>query len=264
MNLADIQNLIHAAAARHGISPNWLHAIVGGESGFKTNALSPKGAMGLGQLMPGTARELGVTNPYDPGQNIEGSATYLARLRDQFGGNLSQATAAYNWGPGNVSKYGMAAAPPETKNYLATIARLSNTPGLATGQVMQGQMPDGTPAAPAVQAPPAAPAPMVNTPEEVAAGQPPPAQNNRLSSLIADVQKATPGVTAQPAALTANAAGWAADLSLQDILKNWPGKVYPPEVHERFMQLMSPGQMQPITPPAAPVPKRPSTSDLIS
>jgi hypothetical protein len=197
MNLQDIRGLIQAAAQRHGIAPNWLQAVVQGESGFNPRATSPKGAMGLGQLMPATARMLGVKDPYDPVQNIEGSASYLAQLRTQFGGDLTKATAAYNWGPGNVQRQGLAAAPPETRNYLATIARLSGDPGMATQQVMAGQMPNGAPAAPPAQPPAApAPAPMVNTPEELAAtGAPPPVapDNSALSGLIAQLQQATPG-----------------------------------------------------------------------
>jgi hypothetical protein len=196
VNLAE---LIQAAAARHHVAPSWLQAVVGAESAGRPNALSPKGAMGLGQLMPGTAREMGVTNPWDPAQNIEGSAGYLEKMQAMFHGDRTLATAAYNWGPGNLQKQGLQNAPAETRNYLARIAQLSNDPGLATSQVMQGQMPNGSQAAPQPSpnppAPPAPPEPMQSTPQELAAGQPPPMpDNSALSGLVAQLQQATPGV----------------------------------------------------------------------
>lgn len=112
---------IDAAAQRHGLDPRLLKALVKQESGFDPSARSPAGAAGLTQLMPGTAAALGVTDPMDPLQALEGGAKYLAQQLKAFGGDVSLALAAYNAGPGNVQKHG--GIPPfrETQNYVRTI-----------------------------------------------------------------------------------------------------------------------------------------------
>lgn len=112
---------INAAAARHGLDPALLRGLIKQESGFNPNARSGAGAVGLTQLMPGTAASLGVTDPSDPAQAIEGGAKYLAQQMKTFGGDVEKALAAYNAGPGNVQKYG--GVPPfrETQNYVQRV-----------------------------------------------------------------------------------------------------------------------------------------------
>jgi soluble lytic murein transglycosylase-like protein len=112
-------------AAKYDISPALLEALVWQESRWRENAVSPVGARGLAQLMPGTARQLGV-NPDDPHANLEGGARYLREQLDRFGGDLEKALAAYNAGPGRVIRANGIPAITETRNYVSAIlARLS-------------------------------------------------------------------------------------------------------------------------------------------
>jgi soluble lytic murein transglycosylase-like protein len=113
-------------AARFDLSPSLLEALVWQESRWRENAVSPVGARGLAQLMPGTARYLGV-NSEDPFQNLEGGARYLREQLDRFDGNLEKALAAYNAGPGRVERAGGVPNIRETQNYVAAImGRLAN------------------------------------------------------------------------------------------------------------------------------------------
>ena len=114
--------LLKQAAAAANISPTLLSALVWQESRWNPQAVSPKGAMGLAQLMPGTARDLGV-NPADPAANLIGGARYLRQLLDQFDGNVEKALAAYNAGPGRVRNAGGVPAIAETQAYVASIVR---------------------------------------------------------------------------------------------------------------------------------------------
>lgn len=116
-------DLIEAAARRHGVSADLVRAVIQAESGFNPMAVSPKGAMGLMQLMPATARELGVADPFHPGDNIRGGVLYLARLLSRYGQNVELALAAYNAGPGAVERYGTVPPYRETQAYVRKIAR---------------------------------------------------------------------------------------------------------------------------------------------
>lgn len=114
------EEIITRAAVKAGLPPDILHSVAKAESGYRTNAVSPKGAIGLMQLMPGTAAELHA-NPYDPQQNAEAGAAYLAQLLIKYENDphqVSKAIAAYNAGPGAVDKY--KGVPPyrETVNYV--------------------------------------------------------------------------------------------------------------------------------------------------
>lgn len=120
------RNHVAELAARYDLSPSLLEAVVWQESRWHAGAVSPAGAKGLAQLMPGTARNLGV-DAADPAANLEGGARYLRQMLDRFGGDVEKALAAYNAGPGRVEKAGGIPAIRETRNYVGAImGRLSN------------------------------------------------------------------------------------------------------------------------------------------
>jgi soluble lytic murein transglycosylase-like protein len=108
------------AASRHGLDPKLLHALVTVESAYRTNALSPAGAGGLTQLMPATAKDLGVEDRFDPSANLAGGAEYLARQLLRFG-DLRLALAAYNAGPDRVARLGRIPNYPETQAYVTSV-----------------------------------------------------------------------------------------------------------------------------------------------
>jgi cell wall-associated NlpC family hydrolase len=112
--------LFEAAAQKYGVSPTLLAAVARQESGFDPTATSPAGAQGLMQLMPATARGLGVSNPFDPAQAVDGAARLLSSLLDRFG-STPLALAAYNAGPGAVLRYGGVPPYPETTNYVRSV-----------------------------------------------------------------------------------------------------------------------------------------------
>jgi soluble lytic murein transglycosylase-like protein len=114
--------LIASNAAMHSLSPDFVRAVIQAESAFNPFARSVKGAMGLMQLMPATARDYGVMNAYDPAQNIRGGVAYLKSLMTRFNNDVSLALAAYNAGPAAVEKYGNTVPPyKETRGYVTRI-----------------------------------------------------------------------------------------------------------------------------------------------
>ncbi len=123
--------IIAAAAEKYSVDPEIIHAVVNTESYYRPNAVSAKGAQGLMQLMPETAKDLGVTNAFDPAQNVDGGTKHLKYLIEKYDGKLALALAAYNAGEGTVGKYGGIPPYSETIQYIEKIERLieqNNTP----------------------------------------------------------------------------------------------------------------------------------------
>lgn len=118
-----VRHHIQQAAAKYGVSSDLVDAVAWQESRYNPRARSSAGAIGVMQLMPGTARTLGVTNPHDVRQNVAGGAAYLRAQLERFGNNVPLALAAYNAGPGAVMKYGGIPPYRETQNYVRQIMR---------------------------------------------------------------------------------------------------------------------------------------------
>lgn len=124
---AKYEPIIEEHSSRHSLRADLVRAVIQVESGFNPWARSPKGAMGLMQLMPATARELGVDDPYDPYENIRGGTAYLRRLLDRYDGNEELALAAYNAGSNAVDRYGRVVPPyRETREYVRKVGSKTN------------------------------------------------------------------------------------------------------------------------------------------
>ncbi|MGD8649562.1 MAG: lytic transglycosylase domain-containing protein, partial [Desulfobacterales bacterium] len=120
-----IEKSIQKAARKYNLSPELIRGVIQAESNFKVDAVSHAGAQGLMQLMPATAKELGVTKPHDIEQNIDGGAHYLRKMLDRFGGDVKLALAAYNAGPGTVRKFAGNVPYRETIQYVDRVLRFS-------------------------------------------------------------------------------------------------------------------------------------------
>ncbi|EQC63503.1 DNA topoisomerase III [Veillonella parvula HSIVP1] len=136
-----LNNMIRHAALKYNVDPVLLTSLIDQESSFNQNAVSPAGAVGYGQLMPDTAAELGV-DPYDPEQNIDGSARYLRQMLDSNGGNVKLALAAYNAGQGAVNQYGGIPPYEETQDYVSSVMS-----GYRDNLATDGALPTPPPAA---------------------------------------------------------------------------------------------------------------------
>ena len=121
----DLRELAAASARRHGLDPELVLAVVAVESGFQPQAVSRKGAQGLMQLMPATAKELGVKDALDPAENLDGGSRYLKDLIALYGGDLKKALAAYNAGPGAVARHGGVPPYKETRRYVREVLKRS-------------------------------------------------------------------------------------------------------------------------------------------
>jgi len=144
---------IQAASTKYGVDPALLKGLIKQESGFDPTARSTAGAVGLTQLMPATAAGLGVTDPTDPAQSIDGGARYLREQLDRFGNDAAKALAAYNAGPGAVTRFGGVPPYAETQNYVRTVLanadryRADAAPAAlpaSTAPVLAGTAPSGS------------------------------------------------------------------------------------------------------------------------
>lgn len=150
---AEIAQIVADASKANNIDPLLVHSVIQVESNYNTYAISTAGARGLMQLMPGTARDLGVTNSFDPRQNIEAGVKYLKKLKDQYQDDRL-ALAAYNAGPGSVQKYKTVPPYPETRDYVQRVGEryedARKAAGIAPAVALQPEQPQELPQVPAV------------------------------------------------------------------------------------------------------------------
>jgi len=141
---------VNVASGRYRLDPDLVNSVIKAESGFNARAVSPKGAQGLMQLMPGTASQLGVPNVFDPQANVEGGTKYLRELLERYNFDLVKALAAYNAGPERVERFG--GVPPfyETRAYVARVVRdfnkkkvVQEKAATAAGKTAAGKTTDG-------------------------------------------------------------------------------------------------------------------------
>jgi len=137
----DLNDVVQSASGRYRLDPDLVRSVIKAESGFNVRALSPKGAQGLMQLMPGTASQLGVPNAFDPQANVEGGTKYLRELLERYNFDLVKALAAYNAGPLRVEQFG--GVPPyyETRAYVARVVRDFNKKKAAEEKATPGPAP---------------------------------------------------------------------------------------------------------------------------
>jgi hypothetical protein len=130
----NLDEVVSSASGRYRLDPDLVNSVIKAESGFNARAVSPKGAQGLMQLMPGTASQLGVPNAFDPQANVEGGTKYLRELLERYNFDLVKALAAYNAGPQRVEQFG--GVPPyyETRAYVARVVRDFNKKKVAQGK----------------------------------------------------------------------------------------------------------------------------------
>ena len=137
--VTDLSRVVNEASGRYRLDPDLVNSVIKAESGFNVRAVSPKGAQGLMQLMPGTATQLGVPNAFDPQANVEGGTRYLRELLERYNFDLVKALAAYNAGPQRVEQFG--GVPPyyETRAYVARIVKDFNKKKIAQGKAVAPQ-----------------------------------------------------------------------------------------------------------------------------
>jgi soluble lytic murein transglycosylase-like protein len=146
-NPLTLDKVVSDVSDRHHLDPDFINSVIRAESGFNAHAVSPKGAQGLMQLMPQTAQQLGVRNPFDPSANVEGGTRYLRELLERYNFDVRKALAAYNAGPKRVEQY--RGIPPyyETQAYIARIVRDYNRKKLAEQKAARAAKAEAKPAA---------------------------------------------------------------------------------------------------------------------
>jgi soluble lytic murein transglycosylase-like protein len=138
---AQLDTLVQQTAEKHHVDPNLVRAVISAESNWNASAVSRKGALGLMQLVPGTAQRLGVGNAFDPAQNVDAGTRYLGMLLERYNGDLSKALAAYNAGPGLVDRFGGVPNFPETRSYVQKVTANYFSPSFAPDLAPQAPPP---------------------------------------------------------------------------------------------------------------------------